>query len=218
MLAPFTHSYGHWDHAQNHGARGHQHGPEPCVARNDNGGPDIIARLHPLIGESHDQNAVCSRKPQTHQSPHQGRDAEVGAREKQRPDNSAQGEWQGHNNDQRIDPALKVDDQNEIYKEDRKGHSGEEPGVALEHGLHLPGEGDLDAGLVLLASQHLFNICRNRAEIASLDVGIDVGYRHDIELRNSNRDIFARELRNIHEQLAVFPCSLGDRHGPEILR
>src|SRR2546421_10224853 len=109
--------------------------------------------------------------------------------EEQHPNNPAQGKRQGHNDDQRVYPALKVNNQKKVDKHNRESHSKEEAIVALKHGFDLPAKRDLYGGFVRLAGKDLLDLCRGRSEIAALHVGLNIENRHDVELRRDNRQL-----------------------------
>ena len=81
LLAAFADAKRHRNHAEDHRARRHQHGAQARKPRHFGGNPRVVARIHALIGKSHDQNAVGGRKADAHQRSHQRRNAEMRLRQ-----------------------------------------------------------------------------------------------------------------------------------------
>ncbi len=58
---------------------------------------------------------------------------------------------------------------------------------------------------------------RGRVQIASLNVGMNVEYRPDVELRGNHRHFGAAELGDVHQELGVLRRGRGHRQRPQIL-
>ena len=67
--------------------------------------------------------------------------------------------------------------------------------------------------------EHLIDVVGGRIQIASLDVGMHVEHRANIQLRGHHGHRFATEGCQIQQQLPRrSPGSRGHRHGLQILR
>ena len=55
----FTEPQGHRDHTDDHGERGHQHGPKASEAGFESGARGIALVRQMLLGKADDQNAIC---------------------------------------------------------------------------------------------------------------------------------------------------------------
>ena len=130
-------------------------------------------------------------------------------------------EGNGHEHDQRIDPALKVNHEEEVDEHDGKGHAAEQAGIAFPHGLDLAAQCHLNRfGRVgPVGGDHLVDRGCRRIEIPALHVGMDVEDRPDVELRHGKRNGATAERRDIHEELV---CALRPpgrhRQRPKVLR
>ncbi len=76
-------------------------------------------------------------RPDAHQCAHERRHGQVGLAQQQHPDHTAQGEGHRQQHDQRIDPALEINDQEQIDEDDRESDAGEQSVIAAAHGFHL---------------------------------------------------------------------------------
>ena len=144
-----------------------------------------------------------------HQRAHEGRDADVGARQEQYPQHAADGKRHRGQDDQRIDPALKIDDKDQVDQDHSHGHAGKQPIEALAHGFHLACKRHMGRFCFRwsIGRQNLIDGCRSRCEIDSLNIGIDVEHRADVELRCYERDLRASKPRSIHKYLALLAAA-----------
>ncbi len=130
----------------------------------------------------------------------------MGACQEQHPHHAADSKGHRGQDDQRIDPALKIDDEDQVDQDHGDCHAGKQPVEAVAHGFHLARKrhmGRLGCRRGI-RRQNLVDSCRGRCEIGSLNVGVDVEHRADVELRCHQGDLFAPKLRNIHQYLALF--------------
>ncbi len=93
-------------------------------------------------------------------------------RQEQHPHHAAQSERHRHEHDQRIDPALEIDDQKQIDQHHRERHAARTgPGIALAHGFDLSaerhGDGSRSRGSVSRRAPCRSSVGR-RSEIAAL--------------------------------------------------
>src|SRR4029079_13554715 len=110
-------------------------------------------------------------------------------REKQHPHGSTERKWNGRENDERIDPTLKVDHQKQKNQHDGQGHSGEQARITLFHGLYLTTEGYRNSlGSVLPDGVNNLDNFRGRGiQIASLHISVHIKNWSDVELRHDHR-------------------------------
>ncbi len=100
-------------------------------------------------------------------------------RQEQRPNDARERSGQRGDDDERILPALEVDDHQQIHQHRRKHQSDAEPSKRFLHALHLAADDDLAARRQSLSnfSVDLLNLAGNRTQVAVLHVGIDVEHR-----------------------------------------
>ncbi len=173
-----------------------------------------------MVGETHDENAVRGCESDAHEGAHQGRHAEVRLCQEQHPHDAAEGERHRHQYNEGVDPALEINDQEQVNEDDRQGNAREQAGVAFAHGLDLTAEGHMDGllGGGLVGRDHFVDVQRSRVQVAALHVGVHVKHRSDVELRGHQGDLLAAEARQVHEQLAPAGwAGCGDGHRLDVL-
>ena len=120
LFAAFAEAGGHRQHADDHGERGHEDGPEPADAGFPRGAERVEALVEIVAGKGDDEDGVGGGDAEAHDGAHQRGDAEAGQREVQSPDDAGHGAGQRGDDDERVEPALEVDDEQQINQRD--GH------------------------------------------------------------------------------------------------
>ena len=136
-----------------------------------------------LAGEADDQDGVGGGHAHAHDGAGEGGHAEPGVGEEEEPDDAGDGRGQGGDDQERIQPGLEVDHDEEVDQQDGERQTGEQADVGLDHGLALAAENDLRAAgeiaLDVLAMMAL--ICAgDGAEVGAVDVGVDVEHGLDV--------------------------------------
>ena len=101
---------------------------------------------------------------------------------KQEPGNPGEGRGQRGNHDERIEPGLKVDDDQQVDEHDREGQSAQKANVGGLHGLNLSANNDSRTARQLLTGsvKDLVDIAGHATEIAPGDSAKDVNHRRDV--------------------------------------
>ena len=109
--------------------------------------------------------------------------------QEQGPRDARQRAGQGRNDDEGIEPGLKVDDDHQIDQHDRGEQSEDQLGIGVVHqcGLAVNFERGAAGQLVLHAVSHLLDVCYNPAEVAPFGGDIDVEQRQDVPVRDHAR-------------------------------
>src|SRR5271156_4444551 len=103
-------------------------------------------------------------------------------RDEQEPGNACECRGQRGNHDERIEPGLKVDDDEQVYQYDRECQSTQKADVRSSHGLNLSADNDSRTARQLLAggANDLVYVPRNAAEVAAGDRTEDVDDWRDV--------------------------------------
>ena len=125
LLAAFAESERHGNHADDHREGGHEHGSKARETGLDGRLHSVGMLGQPLFGERHDQNAVGGGDAHAHDRAHQRRHAERGMSEKQEDDDAGQRGGQSGNDDKRIEPGLKIDNDQQVDQDDGEAEAGQ---------------------------------------------------------------------------------------------
>ena len=101
--------------------------------------------LEVVSRESDDENGVGGGDTETHDCAHHRRDAQRRAGDVESPNDPCQGTGQRGENDERVKPALKVDDQEQIDQRNRHDQAEGQPQKAGSHSLSLAAQHDRTA-------------------------------------------------------------------------
>ena len=137
LFAAVPQSEGHGHHADDHGQSGHQHGPKAREACLQCGADGITSFLHFFRSKAHDQDAVGGGDAHAHDGPHQCGYAQSRVRYEQKPGNAGERRGQRGNHDERIQPGLKIDDDQQVYEHDRERQPAQKTDVGGSHRLNL---------------------------------------------------------------------------------
>src|SRR3569833_3472237 len=96
--------------------------------------------------------------------------------EEQHPHDAAEREWDGHQHDQRVSPALKVHDQEQIDEDYCECYSAEQAGIAFPHRLHLAAKGHVHGlcGGRLIHLDERVDVLRSGIQVTTLNLRVDV--------------------------------------------
>ena len=180
----------HWDHTDNHCGRRHQHRPDPCPSCSNCRIKCRCACKLLLTREGDKQNGVSGGDADRHDCAHQRGHAKSRAGDKEHGENAAECGRQCQDNDERVAEVLVVHDHEHI-DEDR---GEEQPDAQIVEGIiHAL---DLAYDLNRIARRELFlqlrddavDVFGDTAEIAGLDVGVDLVDRLDVGLVRIGRN------------------------------
>ncbi len=94
----------------------------------------------PLLGEGDDENAVSRGNTHAHDGAHESRNAERGVGDKEKQNNSGQGRRKCGDDDERIQPGLKIDHNQQVHQNDGKPQTTDEADVRGTHRTVLTAE------------------------------------------------------------------------------
>src|ERR1700745_2624671 len=92
----------------------------------------------------------------------------------------------GGNDDERIEPGLKVHYDQEIDQNDGEDEPAQQPEVGSAHGLQLALNG-YEAAARQGLSVGIYDACdlaANRSQVAALNVGVDIDYATNVVMRD----------------------------------
>ena len=136
-------------------------------------------------------------------APGQGGDGQGGVGEEQHPHDARQGGRQRRDDDERVEPGLEIDDNQEVDQHDREGQADHELLVGARHRRDLAADGDrralgkLAAGVV----DDLLDVRGDAAEIAILGRRIDIHDVTDVVMRNDRVERLGRKGRQAAQEL-----------------
>src|SRR5258708_26303025 len=158
-----------------------------------------------FISEGHHQNAVRRCDPDAHNRTHQSRYTNWCASNKKYPDNPGKCAGKCHDDDKRIEPALKINGHQKVNQQNSKSHADTEPDVRAIHALNLaPDHHPGTAREMLLHIIHDFlNLLSDRSQIAVLDSSINVKHRLDVVMADDDRSRDVLDRRQITENLGL---------------
>ena len=146
---------------------------------------EIIALLQPLARKAYQEDAIRGRNSHAHDSTSESRDGKGRARHEQHPDDASERPGQSRNDDERIEPRLEIDDDNQIDKHNGTGKPEIELGVGAGHCVNLAPHHHMGAARCVFGGlvQDPVDVSGDRAEIASLHGRVDVDDRLDVVVR-----------------------------------
>src|ERR1017187_8519623 len=202
LFAAFAHAERHRQHAHD-GGGGHEDGTDAGVSGGKRGGACVHSFLPLIVGEHYHQDAVGGGHADTHDGAHQGGYAEGGLRNEQHPDDAGQCARQGHQDDERVQPALEIHRHQQVDQHHGKDHAEAE---AVERGLH--GEelsAHVDGGAAGQLGRHLrddlFDARAHAAQIAAVHIGIHIHHRLDVVVVDDGGRHAAADGNHIGKQL-----------------
>ena len=95
-----------------------------------------------FLGKGNDENTVGRSHPHTHDSAHERGNAERGMADEEEENNPGQSRGQRGNDDERVQPGLKIDHDEQVHQNDREAQAGDQPEIRRAHGLKLPANRD----------------------------------------------------------------------------
>ena len=113
----------HRQHADDHRQRRHDHGAQAGHSGGQRRVVGVGAFLALIVGEGDHQNAVRGRHADAHDRAHERRDVDRRLGDEQHPDDARQGARQRHEDDERIEPGLEVDDHQQVDEDDGEHHA-----------------------------------------------------------------------------------------------
>src|ERR1700747_1831170 len=110
LLTAFAKPDGHGHHAADHGASGHGDWADADKAGFQRGIARVLAFSHLLASKRYHQNAVGGGHAHAHDSAGKRRHVQSGMGKEKYPANTSKSAGQGGDDDERIEPGLKIDD------------------------------------------------------------------------------------------------------------
>src|SRR5215470_3016924 len=129
LLASVTNAKRHWNHADDHGQRGHDDRPEtrvPCFNRRFHW---ISVVQESLLGEGNHENAVRCRYAHAHDCAHQRRDAERSVGDEQKQHDPRKSSGKRGDDDEGIKPGLKIHHNQHVNEDNRKSKAGQQSDI-----------------------------------------------------------------------------------------
>ena len=137
LLAAFAQAQGHGQHADDHRQGGHDDGAQARQAGGKGGPPGIGARDPLIVGEGDHQDGIGGGHADAHDGAHEGGHADGGVGDPEHPEDAGQCAGKGHENDERVEPGLEVDDHDEIDEDDGEDQAEAQAGEGVVHALDL---------------------------------------------------------------------------------
>ena len=195
----------HRDHADDHRERRHEHRPEAGAARLNRGRDRVSAVRQTFPREADHQDAVGGRDAHAHDRPGERGNGKGGIAREQHPDNAGQRSRQRHDDHERIEPGLEVDDDQQVDQHEGQRQTDEELLVGARHGRDLTAQGHAGAvrNLVARLLHQLSDVCGDTAEIAPLRRREDVDDGTDVVVGDNGIARRPLDRRQAAEQLRV---------------
>ena len=193
----------HRRHADDHRERRHQHRPEARGARLQRGGDRVLAFGELFAREADDENAIGGGDAHAHDGAGQRGHGQRGVSDEQHPDDAGQSGRKRHDDDERIEPGLEIDDDQQVDQDDRKAKADEQLLIGAGHGGRLTANGDgrafgkIGARIV----DDLLDVGRHAAEIAILRRRVDIDGAANVVMRDDRVERLGRERREAAKQL-----------------
>src|SRR5271155_5488047 len=137
LFASDDRTYCHWDHANDHGEGRHQNRSKPREAGLCRGLQGIAVFKQPLLGEGDHKNTVRRRNPHAHDGAHQSGHAQGRVGKEQEDDNAGQSRRQSGDDDEWVQPGLKIDDDQQINENDGSGQTCQQSFIGSSHRYKL---------------------------------------------------------------------------------
>src|SRR5207247_10553093 len=142
-----------------------------------------------------------------------GGDAECRVGDEEQPHDAAEPGGQRGDDDERIEPGLEVDDQEQIDEQDGEDQAEAQANEGGVHALDLAAHGDRVTGRQLGSElgRDLLDGGGDAAKVAVLHVGIDVEDRLHVRVADGGRNLPALEGGQVAEELGRARGARGDR-------
>src|SRR6266571_1086768 len=208
LLAALAEPHGHRQHADDHGEGGHQHRADAHKSCFERGIQRVLTLIHLFTSEGHHQDAVCRGHTHAHDRTGQRRHVEGGVRQQQHPADAGQRARQRGNDNERIEPRLKIHHDQQIRKDNRTKQAKPKTSEGTLHRLDLSASDDVTAfwQFFLDILNALFHFVGDAAEVAAVNRGVDVDHGLRAVVRYLRRP---RSRSGLHE----IPKNLGRRTG-----
>ena len=163
LFSTLAQTKSHREHADDHGKGRHHDGTQSRMTR----GHHRIKRSHAsgpkIIGESNQKNRIGGRHADRHNGAHQAWHIEGGLGEEERPHNAGEGSRERADDDEWIEPALIVDDHQEVDQQRGECKTESQTVECLIHAFHLSTHHDLGSGRKILAlfPHDTIHLCRH---------------------------------------------------------
>src|ERR1700691_1045247 len=123
LFASVARAYCHWDHANDHGEGRHQNRSKPRETGLCRGFQGIAVFSQPLLGEGDHKNTVRRCNTHAHDGAHQSGHAQGRVSKEQEDDNAGQSRRQSGDDDEWVEPGLKIDDDQQINENDGRSQA-----------------------------------------------------------------------------------------------
>ncbi len=139
-----------------------------------------------LLGEADHQDAVGGGDADAHDGAHQRGNAQRGARDKEKDHDSGHGGGQRGDDDERIEPGLEIDHDEEVDQDDGKNQTAQQAAERRLHGIDLAANDQLRSARQFCAGfvDDAIDVGGDAAQVAILHVAEDVDGALDVVVRN----------------------------------
>src|ERR1700733_13551901 len=202
----------HRHHANDHGKRCHNYRTEPRVACFDGGLYGVPVFCQSLLRKRNHKDAVRSGHPDAHEGSHKGRHAQRGTGEEEHEHDAPHSRGKRSDDDEGVEPGLKVHHDKHVDKNDGSRKPGNEPRIGLVHGVNLTTYGDEGPARKSLPIpvDDARNIAACGFKIAVLDCSIDIDYAADIVVREYRHLVSPLHGSDISENLRISLTATSD--------
>ena len=182
LLAALAERKCHRHHADDHGQRRHQHRPKARESGLERRRCGIEAICQAFAREAHQQYAVGSSYAHAHDGTGQCRHRKRRSRHKQHPNDAGERAGQRCDDDEWVEPGLKIDDNHQIDEHDGASESEIQLAIGVVHGADLAAHRYIGAPRHVLAGclEDALEVARDGAEIAALNGSKNVDHGLDV--------------------------------------
>ena len=158
-----------------------------------------------LLGKRNHKNAVRRGHPYAHERSHKCRHAQRGAGEEEHEHDAGHGRGKRGDDDEGIEPGLKVHHDQQVDKHDGSRKPGNESRIGFVHGVNLTAYGDEGPARksLAIAVDDARNIAACGSQIAVLDSSIDIDHTADIVVREDRHLVRPLHGSDISENLRI---------------
>src|SRR5882724_3407815 len=178
LLAAFAEADGHGNHADDHGESGHDDRTDADEAGFKSGVEGILAFGQLFARKRDHQDAVGSGDAHAHDGAGKRRYVQRGVGDQENPADSGESAGERGDDDERINPGLKIDDDEQVGKKDGSDEADAEADKGVAHGLYLAANDDVAAaGQIFFDGLNVLeDLFGNRAEVAAVDGSVNVNH------------------------------------------
>src|SRR5690242_9112514 len=186
LLAALAKTDGHRHHADNHRESGHQNGAYADKARFESRVAGVLSFRHLLAGKGNHEDAVGGGDAHAHDGAGQRGNVQGGPGNEKNPANARKGAGKSGDDNEGIEPGLKIHDDEQVGENDSADQAVAESGERRLHRGDLAANNDVAAArkLALNRGDTFFHRVGDRAEVAAVNGGINVDHGLDSIVRD----------------------------------